>query len=198
MMKRYAFMELDETKAEDLELTLKRMLDAEMLENKNFDNDSYVWIIGFRVWDTIKSLYMMYRFDLSISENKYMGVDVTVSYAPGDFNVVTFRKKTPNERRPYTMSSAEERYWNADAASTIKAYKAWQRYKHHLRIKKVIFNDPATIVYWPDGTKTVVKAEGEAFDPEKGLAMAIAKKSLGNKGNYYDVFREWLPKEVQK
>lgn len=67
-----------------------------------------------------------------------------------------------------------------------------------LRIKNVIFNDPATIVMWFDGTKTVVKAgEGEAFDPEKGLAMAISKKMLGNKGNYYDVFRKWLPKESE-
>ena len=27
-------------------------------------------------------------------------------------------------------------------------------------IKKVIYNDPATIVLWVDGTKTVVKANG--------------------------------------
>ena len=62
-------------------------------------------------------------------------------------------------------------------------------------IKNVIYNDPATIVFWSDGTKTVVKAEDEPFDPEKGLAMAIAKKHFGNEGNYYDIFREWLPKE---
>lgn len=31
-------------------------------------------------------------------------------------------------------------------------------------IKKVIFNPPATIVFWLDGTKTVVKCkEGEEF-----------------------------------
>ena len=65
-------------------------------------------------------------------------------------------------------------------------------------IKNVIFNNPATIVFWSDGTKTVVKAEGEPFDPEKGLAMAIAKKSLGNKGNYYNEFKKWLPKEEAK
>lgn len=45
-------------------------------------------------------------------------------------------------------------------------------------IKKVIFNDPATIVFWNDGTKTVVQARGEAFDPEKGLAMAISRHYL--------------------
>lgn len=57
-------------------------------------------------------------------------------------------------------------------------------------IKKVIFNPPATIVLWEDGTKTVVKSY-EKFDVEKGLAMAIAKKALGNKGNYYNVFTKW-------
>ena len=62
------------------------------------------------------------------------------------------------------------------------------------KIDRVIFNNPATIVIWKDGSKTVVKAEGEAFDEEKGLAMAIAKKALGNEGNYYEVFKKYLPK----
>ena len=69
---------------------------------------------------------------------------------------------------------------------------------HDISIKNVIFNDPATIVFWNDGTKTVVKAENEEFDPEKGLAMAISKKVLGNKGNYYNIFKKWLPKEESK
>ena len=63
------------------------------------------------------------------------------------------------------------------------------------RIKNVIFNDPATIVFWSDNTKTVVKAQNEPFDPEKGLAMAICKKALGNEGNYYNEIKKWLPKE---
>ena len=64
-------------------------------------------------------------------------------------------------------------------------------------LKKVIYNDPATIAFWSDGTKTVVKAQpGDIFDPEKGLAMAIAKKACGNKGNYYNGFKKWLPKEL--
>ena len=63
-------------------------------------------------------------------------------------------------------------------------------------IKNVIFNDPATIVFWVDGTKTVVKAQdGDIFDPEKGLAMAISKKALGNEGNYCNELKKWLPKE---
>ena len=54
-------------------------------------------------------------------------------------------------------------------------------------VKKVIFNDPATIIYWKDGTKTVVKCQnGDDFDPEKGFAMAFLKKCWGNKGNFND------------
>lgn len=66
------------------------------------------------------------------------------------------------------------------------------------QIVKVIFNNPATIILWEDGTKTVVKSENESYDPEKGMAMAMLKKYLGNKGNYYNIFRKWLPKKESK
>ena len=66
------------------------------------------------------------------------------------------------------------------------------------KIKDVIFNDPATIVFWADGTKTVVQCQdGDIFDPEKGLAMAISKKALGNKGNYCNELKKWLPKDEE-
>lgn len=43
--------------------------------------------------------------------------------------------------------------------------------------KKLIVNGPATIILWDDGTKTVAKcSKDEPFDPEKGVAIAIAKK----------------------
>ena len=60
-------------------------------------------------------------------------------------------------------------------------------------IEKVIFNPPATIVYWTDNTKTVVRTQNdELFDPEKGLAMAVMKKSFGNKGSYYNEVKKWV------
>lgn len=68
-----------------------------------------------------------------------------------------------------------------------------------LTIKKVIFNDPATIVLWADGTKTVVKcSEHDMFDEEKGLAMAICKKAMGNKGRYYKTFEKWANNDNKK
>lgn len=60
-------------------------------------------------------------------------------------------------------------------------------------IKKVIFNPTATIVYWSDCTKTVVKCNvNDIFDPEKGLAMAIAKRCAGNTSSYYAEIRHWV------
>ena len=58
-------------------------------------------------------------------------------------------------------------------------------------ISKVIFNPPATIVMWDDGTKTVVKTktsgkkkDQDKFSEEIGLAMAIAKKYYGSRSAF--------------
>lgn len=78
-------------------------------------------------------------------------------------------------------------------AYSISALGLPHRLYNDLRptIKKVIFSNPATIVIWSDNTKTVVKAVNEEFDPEKGLAMAIAKKAFGNQGNYFNEISRW-------
>lgn len=84
-------------------------------------------------------------------------------------------------------------------------------------IKNVIFQNPATIVYWADGTKTVVNCmdnveakekikdgkkiivnkprKCDSYSKEVGLAMAIAKKWAGNQGNYNNIFRKFLKME---
>lgn len=66
-------------------------------------------------------------------------------------------------------------------------------------IKNVIFNEPATIVLWKDGTKTVVKCqEGDEYSKYTGLALCIAKKALGNKGNFNETFKKWIPEEDEE
>ena len=67
------------------------------------------------------------------------------------------------------------------------------------KVKQVLYKNPATIVFWKDGSKTVVKCHNnDIYDPEKGLAMAILKKMNGNTGCYYKEFKKWLPKEKEK
>ena len=59
------------------------------------------------------------------------------------------------------------------------------------KINKVIHNKPATIVFWEDGTKTIVKAQDEDYDAEKGIAMAYVKKIHQNKGSYFNDIKKW-------
>ena len=62
-------------------------------------------------------------------------------------------------------------------------------------ITNIEFRDPATIVFWSDGTKTVVRCQnGEKYDPEKGMAMAICRKVYGNERDYYHLFLHWMKK----
>ncbi len=55
---------------------------------------------------------------------------------------------------------------------------------------KILIQGTATIIWWSDGTKTVVKCQkGDKMDPEKGIAMCVMKKFMGtNKtgSNYLD------------
>lgn len=49
------------------------------------------------------------------------------------------------------------------------------------KVKRIIYNDPATIVFWNDGTKTVVKrGENEKFNKYTAFCAALAKKMYGN------------------
>lgn len=62
--------------------------------------------------------------------------------------------------------------------------------------EKIIFNEPATIVIWKDGSKTVVKCQPkDKYDPEKGVALCFMKKALGNKGNFNNILKAELPFE---
>ena len=80
-----------------------------------------------------------------------------------------------------------------DAVNSIYGFYGQNRFD----IKKVYFKDPVTVVLWEDGSKTIVRRdERDTYDAEKALAMAFAKKALGNKGNYYNVFKKWIPEKI--
>lgn len=92
-------------------------------------------------------------------------------------------------------------------------------YENPFAIKRVIFNNPATIVFWNDGEKTVVRCmdnvevrekvvhgrkkkfmvpmPSENYSKEIGLAMCIAKKAFGNTGAFNDVFKAFIPEYEQ-
>ena len=67
------------------------------------------------------------------------------------------------------------------------------------KIKRVIFNNPATIVFWNDGTKTVAKcSDKDKYDKEKGLAMEISERVLGSYSAFKREVRKWEEKKKKK
>lgn len=91
------------------------------------------------------------RITESMMEQSYRGTDVTIKGYLDRITVNTFSKEQKRNRE-----------------------KA-------LTPKTVIFNPPATIVLWEDGTKTVVKCDlRDDYVPLFGLALCYLKKSLGN------------------
>lgn len=60
------------------------------------------------------------------------------------------------------------------------------------KIKKVIYSEPATIVMWTDGTKTISKCdEHDEYDELTGFLLCVMKKKIPHK-----VWRKVLKKYV--
>lgn len=80
-----------------------------------------------------------------------------------------------------------------------RIFKYYNPVLNAYKIKKVIFNYPATIVIWADGTKTVVKIHEaynfygyntpDYFDKEKGILLCMMKKIYGE--GYYKQLKKW-------
>ena len=109
----------------------------------------------------------------------YATTDMFIKYADNDPKAVYLSTGRRNGKTQMLKEMLNSMYGN-------KALK--------FEIKKVIFSGPCTIVFWEDGTKTMVRAKDDEIiiDPEKGLAMDIAKKVYGNEGNYNNIFKRWL------
>lgn len=87
----------------------------------------------------------------------------------GDAVYFKFNKEEPEEM--ITAEQQKVEYYSSGQELTAAT---------KLSIKRIIFNGPATIVMWTDGTKTIVKCQpGEIMDAEKGIFAACAKKLLG-------------------
>ena len=109
------------------------------------------------------------------------------------YAVINGKKYYPTNVRTYPrLMDANTEYMVDMTIDTGKNFAPDGAPFDFIGIKDVIFNNPVTIVLWNDGTKTIVKCEGEEFDAEKAIAMAFMKRAMGNKGSYYNTIRKWL------
>lgn len=84
---------------------------------------------------------------------------------------------------------------NLDFAGKFCGVRRFESLPTVRNIERVIFNGPATIVFWPDGTKTVVKCdENDPWDPEVGILLCIIKKNMFH--NDSRAFNKYLKRNV--
>lgn len=122
----------------------------------------------------------------------------TFQFNPGDLlrdRQGDWRIRKPEES---VLDSMRYMHW-VDRVMEEAAKKKKETTMTAASIKNVIFNPPATIVFWTDGSKTVVKCNAkEEFDPEKGMAMAIAKRCANNSDDFYKEIKKWVEKSGYK
>lgn len=186
MSREYTFdTTLRKVTKEDVDNVAERLIDAErMVVGPDFYNGDYVLLLGAYVG--------IYYYPGA----RIHGIDICYSNDIVPTKIVLQRRTS----KPvyYGIPRRSGRYpLGTDGDDVIKLMNTSNKQDS---IKDVIFNNPATIVYWVDGTKTVVKAHNEKFDPEKGLAMAICKRFLGSNksgSNFNNIFKKWLPEQKE-
>lgn len=155
------------------------------------------------------SLYAPYGHHIGFVNNFYtelgsvqMNLELedgrTFQFNPGDLlrdRQGDWRIRKPEES---VLDSMRYMHW-VDRVMEEAAKKKEETTMTAASIKNVIFNPPATIVFWTDGSKTVVKCNAkEEFDPEKGMAMAIAKRCANNSDDFYKEIKKWVEKSGYK
>ena len=66
-------------------------------------------------------------------------------------------------------------------------------------VKKIIYNPPATIVFWEDGSKTVVKySQYDEYNLYFGFLAALAKKVYGNPSRVRKIVDKWAPEDKEQ
>ena len=104
-----------------------------------------------------------------------------------DVNGFSIKVKLPNEAYETLMGR-------------LRAKRTEAIESNNVRIRKVIFSGPATIVFWNDGSKTVVKCtKDDHLNYEMGIAMCTLKKLFGD--SYLDFkkdLKKWTPEKKKE
>lgn len=101
----------------------------------------------------------------------------------------TIRFDNATDSDIHTISMASRKIFTAD--DLFKDLEDRGVIETDTYVKSVIYNNPATIVFWSDGTKTISKvSEGEEFSKEIGLAMCCAKKMFNSRSHFMKCIKD--------
>lgn len=138
------------------------------------------------------------ELESNMFERKYMGqliTSSTVSTIKTNLDYLEYKMTSPTLEDAYDIVEMYKQYHD-EYQQYLKNLELQKKQQQNAslrgRIKNVVFNKKATIVFWSDGTKTVVKKQkGDKYNKEVGLAMAMAKKFYENTNIFNDEIRKW-------
>lgn len=137
--------------------------------------------------------------------NSDIGRCQIIKTAWGPHTIEIKEMKKENTTMNWTDSLAY-RYCTADVSNTVDIYKQLANSFYGLKpknmylpkIKNVVISEPYTTIMWKDGSKTQVKCmDGDQFNPEHGLAMAVLKK-LMEKPDKPNAYSKWVKQWVKQ
>ncbi len=137
--------------------------------------------------------------------NTWTSVDISFAY---DMRIVTHGRFCPRmlDLKNHVITGEIKFYDMAEAVEISERIllKHTIDHPHHIQstinlgtisepvIKEVISNGPATIIFWNDGTKTIVKREiDDEDDLYDAVANALAKKIFGSTSKFHKIVNEW-------
>lgn len=123
----------------------------------------------------------LHNLDILGDKLSYSSIGSSINYYDG----------TPCKNYEPVKESPEEKKAREELERSIKKYTP----------KRIVYNNPATIVFWNDGTKTVVKcSETEIFSEYYGFLACLAKKIYGTNSGINRIIRNFadFPKKEEK
>jgi hypothetical protein len=119
--------------------------------------------------------------------------------------VVGIEKDSPLEETLYTIKILNYKNYGLThplISEVPESFMIKKPYPNKIMPIRIIYNDPATIVFWDDDTKTVVKrAKGEKFNKYNAFCAALAKKIYENNSQVRKIVEsgeEQIKKDIQK
>lgn len=159
----------------------KEMAAADAWVNKG-DDMTYITSnaasVGWILNDPIKSLQKNVNNVITYSE------DLTKNLAECNKNYIEYAK-VPRTTNCHGTFKFERGFDEKEKERKEKMNEAEKENARKIAIKfepkQILQNGPVTIVFWKDGTKTIVrKSENSADDPYSAFCAALAKKIYGN------------------
>lgn len=131
---------------------------------------------------------------MSNNEKRLREIMITTGMRSGKNDMYAALVNSLYRGEPLKKASSEVNTNGFYATFTSQSTPRWRPNTYYHEPIKVIYNNPATIVIWDDGSKTVIKCTNkDTYSKEAGLALCFMKRHMGNDNSFHkilDTFRE--------